>query len=396
MTLSLRLIAACCLLAIATQTDAAPPFYNTWQSFTSEDGLPSDKVLCILATDEAVWAGTDHGLARYEQGSWTTFTRSDGLAHDAVMCLAQDPDTGDIWIGTLGGVSRYSAGRFDTYTQLNSGLPNDVVYGVTVHRGEVWIATAAGAGCYEIAADRWRIYNETNTPMHEIWCYSVTGAGERIYLAVWGGGLLEYQIDRDHWKDYRDPDGEMEMDLFRDDGLVHDVVASVTRDEAGRVWVATYFGLSSYDGRKWRNFMDHDSPLVSNFVNFVQAKGSNCWIATDNGLNVTDRENWWSYARDLATGRGTVVWHPADGPSETFQTDTIFPHNYILGISFQGDAIWLATEDGVARGDRSRPGVVKREDQVDDADAPRGVGIQETNQHQSRTENDIHHEGAQP
>jgi ligand-binding sensor domain-containing protein len=306
--------------------------------------------MCVLATADAVWVGTDRGLARYRGGTWTTYTRADGLAHDAVLSVAEDADTGDLWIATMGGLTRYSAGRFDTFTQLDSGLANDVVYGVTVHRGAVWAATAAGTSRYQIGPDRWSIYDETNTPMHEIWCYSVTAAGQRVYVAVWGAGLLEYQIDRDHWKHYRDPDGEMEIDLFRDDGLVHDVVASVTVDEAQRVWIATYFGLSSYDGRKWRNFMDHDTPLVSNFVNFVMARGRTCWIATDDGLNASDRENWWTYRRDPQTNRGTVTWHPAEGSAETATMSTIFGHNYILGIGFQGDDIWLATERGAARG----------------------------------------------
>jgi ligand-binding sensor domain-containing protein len=345
-----RLLGTGLLLAAATVTVGAPPHYSQWETFDTGDGLPSEKALCVLATEDEVWVGTDRGLARYRGGTWTTYTRADGLAHDAVLSIARDADTGDTWIATMGGLTHYSAGRFHTFTQLNSGLVNDVVYGVTAHRGDVWAATAAGTSRYRIGPDRWVIYDETNTPMHEIWCYSVTAAGDRVYLAVWGAGLLEYQIDRDRWKHYRDPDGEMEIDLFRDDGLVHDVVASVTVDDAQRVWVATYFGLSSYDGRRWRNFMDHDSPLASNFVNFVRAHGTTCWIGTDNGLNASDRENWWSYRRDPETGRATVTWHPTGGPAEQLSPETIFPHNYILGIDFQGDDIWIATELGAARG----------------------------------------------
>jgi hypothetical protein len=37
---------------------------------------------------------------------------------------------GDVWAGTMGGLSRISGGRIDSFTQLNSGLSNDVVYGV--------------------------------------------------------------------------------------------------------------------------------------------------------------------------------------------------------------------------------------------------------------------------
>jgi len=336
--------------ATAAGVSAAPPYYDNWETFSVADGLPSDKVMCVMAMEEEVWVGTDHGLAIYGDGRWTTYTREDGLVHDVVMALAEDTETGDIWIATMGGMNRYSAGRFDSYDQFNSGLANNVVYGVVAHRGEIWIATAAGVSRYEIATDRWSIYDETNAPMHEIWCYGVTGWKDKIYVAVWGGGLLEFQLERDRWKHYRDPDGEMEIDLFRDDGLVHDIVASVTVDDEDRIWVATYFGLSSYDGRKWRNFMDHDSPLISNFINFVKAHREFCWIGSDNGLNATDRENWWSYRIDPDSGIGLVTWHSQDGTEEHFTTETIFPHNFILGICFQGDDIWVATEKGVARG----------------------------------------------
>jgi len=200
----------------------------------------------------------------------------------------------------------------------------------------------------------WTIFNETNTPMHEIWCYSVARCADRIYLGVWGGGLLEYDPSRGRWKDYRDPDGEMEIDLFRDDGLVHDVIASVACDDADRVWVGTYFGLSSFDGRRWRNFLDHDSPLTSNFVNFVAARGNYAWIATDNGLCATDRENWWVYRRDTTSQQGSVIHYAPEGKKTTFTTETIFPHNYILGVGLREGDLWVATEKGVAHGTATR------------------------------------------
>lgn len=335
---------------------AIPPYYDRWETFGTDDGLPSNKVLCVLATSDGVWAGTDKGLARWDGERWVTYDVKDGLAHSVVMAMAQDSQTGDIWVGTLGGLSRFSAGRFDTFTQRNSGLPNNVVYGLAVANGDVWAATAAGAGRYKIASNRWTLYDQTNTPMHEIWCYSAAVCDDTVYMAVWGGGLLEYARSSDRWKDYRDPDGEMEIDLFRNDGLVHDVVASVACDDKGIVWVGTYFGLSTYDGRKWLNFMDHDPPvggLVSNFINYVTTHDGVGWIATDNGLNATDRKDWWTYQRDPKTGKGVVFWAPEGGSVQRLHTDTIFPHNYILGISFLGDQIWLATENGVARGRRS-------------------------------------------
>jgi ligand-binding sensor domain-containing protein len=171
-----------------------------------------------------------------------------------------------------------------------------------------------------------------------------------MYLGVWGGGLLEWQYDKERWQRYQDPDKEMEIDLFLDDGIVHDIVTGVTVDALARVWTGTYFGLSSYDGRKWVSALDHDTPLLSNFINFVKAEGEYCWIGTDQGLCAWDRENWWTYRTDPESGEPTAVWYPAEGEPEILPLDSIFPHDYILGLSFHEGEIWVATEGGLARG----------------------------------------------
>ena len=98
-----------------------------WENFTKANGLPDDHVFCVLVDGKRIWAGTEHGLAFYEDGRWRSFQTSDGLAHRAVVSLALDKRTGDVWAGTMGGLSRISAGRIDNFTQLNSGLSNDIV-----------------------------------------------------------------------------------------------------------------------------------------------------------------------------------------------------------------------------------------------------------------------------
>ena len=60
-----------------------------------------------------------------------------------------DKKTGDVWLGLFGGgLARFSGGRFDHFHQLNSGLVNDVVYGVAVEDDNVWAATTAGCSRY--------------------------------------------------------------------------------------------------------------------------------------------------------------------------------------------------------------------------------------------------------
>jgi ligand-binding sensor domain-containing protein len=162
-----------------------------WENFTTAEGLPDNRVYSVCVDGDRIWAGTDNGLALYQEGQWKVFTPADGLAHRAVLYVKLDPRTRDLWIATMGGLSRYSGGRFDTFTQLNSGLPNDVVYGVSVQGDFVWVATAAGGARFNTRTAQWSLYNERNTPMYEIWTYAVDAAEDKVYYAVWGGvGLL--------------------------------------------------------------------------------------------------------------------------------------------------------------------------------------------------------------
>lgn len=332
-----------------TAADSTRPSIYEWHTFTADDGLPSNQVLAVEATDERIWFGTDAGLVRLEDGQMTTYTPEDGLAHRAVLTLKRDPRTGALWIGTMDGLSRFSGGRFETYRQLSSGLANNVVYGVTVRGRHVWVATAAGANRFDTYTGRWEIYNDTNTPMHERWVYGVTSEDSLVFLATWGGGVMEYNTQNREWQDYTDPDDEMEVDVFPDDGLVHDVVATVSYDE-GVLWAGTYFGLSRYDGSRWNGYFSESSGLVSNFINFVDAGDSGVWICTDKGLNHYDGDTWRLYRRREEGGGEVVINGPSRSSPSQVNTPTAIGHNYVWKIDTQGDTLWVATEQGVSRG----------------------------------------------
>jgi ligand-binding sensor domain-containing protein len=344
------------VLLIAVHSFAAPPEMPRyrWENFTTANGLPDNHVYCVLVDGGRIWAGTENGLAKYEDGRWTVLRPSDGLAHRAVLNLALDKRTGDLWVATMGGLSRVSAGRIDTFTQLNSGVSNDVVYGVSVQGDYVWVATAAGASRLDTRTGQWSLYNERNTPMYEIWTYAVTAAPDKVYYAVWGAGVLEYDVKTERWKDYNDPDGETELVLFKDQGLIHEITTSVSYVDK-ILWVATYFGDSRYDGRNWHNFLTKDSGLPSNFTNLVKAIDANrAWFCTDKGLAYYDGTNWAVYRPSLETGKPEMLVRDGDGKTTSVPVQTAPAHNYVLGIDFQGDDVWVATAKGLSHGIRQR------------------------------------------
>lgn len=320
------------------------PIYGNWKTYGKRDGLPSDKIFAVRVDEDRVWAGTDQGLALLEGGAWKIFTVEDGLAHRGVLALDVNEETGDVWIGTMSGLNRFSAGRFETFTQFNSGLANDVIYAVTCDGKDVWTATGGGASVLDTYAGKWEIFTEQNAPMHEPWTYGICAGDQKVFIAAWGGGVIEWNKQTQRFRDYTDPDGEMEIDLFPDDGIVHDITTAVAYSKE-ILWVATYFGMSTYDGTQWKGYFDHDSGLASNFINFIRAEDGIAYICTDNGLSTFDGKSWITYR-----GNKLII----DGNSEderVLNASSMLSHDFIIGVDMADNKIWVATSKGLSCGE---------------------------------------------
>ena len=248
---------------------------------------------------------------------------------------------------------RFSGGRFDHFHQLNSGLVNDVVNGVCVENETIWAATTAGASRYNTKSGEWTIYTEKNAPMEEIWNYGCSYNDGKVFLGVWGSGVLEFDIATERWKDYLDPDGEMEIDLYRDDGIVHVITTGVSYVE-DTLWVSTYFGASRYDGRHWRGYFEKDSGAPSNFYNAIKGRSANeAWFSTDKGLGVVadyPTDTWVVYTTDHKAGKGQAVISRGEEVIETVETPPNIPHNYVLWTELDGNDVWIGTSKGLGRG----------------------------------------------
>jgi ligand-binding sensor domain-containing protein len=337
------------LLAGAAEAPLAFPLIERFENFGIKEGMPTHKVHCVLtASDGRLWVGTYKGALVREGGKFRRIGTEDGLTHPMVMCMAEDTHTGDMWIGTMRGLNCYSAGRITTYSQTSSGLPNNVVYGLDIVSNTLWVATAAGLGALDLKTGGWSIYDHNNTVMHEPWVYSVKGANDRLFVGVWGGGILEYEFSKGIFKEHRDPDRDFHFDLVPDDGPVNDVTSWIAWED-GVLWQGTYFGMSRYDGLRWRTWQEKKSPLLSNFVNFIWAHGRVAWVGTDRGVSVTDGNDWVNYYTN-EKGEGLLQLARAGKPVETQKMSTRLPNDFVLGIWVNDREAWFATSDGLGHG----------------------------------------------
>ncbi|HKJ67972.1 MAG TPA: hypothetical protein VKA68_08440, partial [bacterium] len=123
----------------------------------------------------------------------------------------------------------------------------------------------------------------------------------------------------------------------------------------GILWASTYFGLSRYDGRNWRGYMDFDSGLPSLFINFVVARDGNSNITgTDKGVAMLmdcESDTWVTYARsssDAETWTAYVI--SGNDTLRTVPTNLWLPNHFTIATDYQGDDVWIGTGHGVAHG----------------------------------------------
>ena len=352
-------VAAGVFAATRPADGARPPagVITRWEPLRKADGLPDDRVFAVLVAPEGVWAGTEAGLALVRGGRVErTYGEADGMSFPVVTSLCRDAKTGTVYAATMRGVTEVRDGKATAIRQSPDGLINDVVYSVCTVGSDLWCATAAGLSRRDAATGKWTSWTEKNSPMKEIWCYAVCPHGDKVYCAIWGSGVLEYDVPTGHWNLYNDPDRDMRFDLFKDDGLLSDVSIGVASD-GGPLWVSAYVGLSRYDGRNWKTWVADDSGLASSFISGGRAHGPEFWPCTDKGLSQFDGRRWVTYRRGPKGGE--IVVTPEGGAATTYPSETALPENFCWSIDFDGRDVWVGTSGGLAHGYRNAPAPVE-------------------------------------
>jgi branched-chain amino acid transport system substrate-binding protein len=362
--LGMRAIAGsiCALLALlpAVARSSAPPIQ--WEHYTTANGLPSNRVLCVAVDADRVWAGTDNGLALIERGQVTkVYLPQDGLASRVVTALAIDQETGDLWIATYGGLSRYSAGTFKNYTGLRDGLASDVVYDVAVQNGFVWAATAAGLSRLNLRSGSWTNFDNRNSPMVDPWPVAVSVNQDRAFVSTWGSGVLEYNIAVDQWISHRRLEkGEPET---RSAESILDFATGADYDSNSRaLWTATRGGLIRQDEHTWRRYSSADSGLASDFINALSLRDDKLWLCTKQGLSVFNLKTstWITYHVFKPSQDGEMpVVAEVDVAKKHAKLRGPLESN-ILNVALHGTDIWVASEAGLSVGTHGPAGYIER------------------------------------
>jgi ligand-binding sensor domain-containing protein len=181
------------------------------------------------------WFGShSEGLGYFNGKSYEYYTTNEGLVDNRIRSIQEDTN-GTIWIGTAMGVSAYAKGKFTNYlTNANKPIHN---------------------------------WNET---IGDLWFY----AGEEDGIGRFDGLNLNYLV-------FPKPQGAHSDNSYG--------VTDIAEAKDGKVWIATYAALFSYDGQVVNTFDEDKLNLKKNDLLhirsvFADSKGR-IWVG-NNGIGV--------------------------------------------------------------------------------------------------------------
>lgn len=383
---------------------------GTWDSFTDEDGLPSNFVTSLAQEEDGTyWVGTEGGLVSFQSGIWTPYeARRDLLPHhfvediliddDGLLWFATfgggaatwdgetwekfDPDTtgldsnqinvfledskGNIWVGTTYGLHKFDGRAWQTFTEFNSDLTYHYITGLVEDRqGRIWVGTLEGVSVLE-PDGTWIEYDrfgdgppETRLPSNTIFTVFYDSE-DRIWMGTGlGAAVLE--------------DGEWTLYHIRNSGLNTNLVSVITEDSLGRVWFTHWQGINIFDSGNWNTLRTENSAINTNLVwaSMEDSRGR-MWFGTlGDGIAIFDGQTWVKHnrstgalthdsVRSIVEDRQGRFWVATDGGVNLLADDgrlwmaytafnTPLPHNFVntLLLDSKGN-IWIGTQDGLA------------------------------------------------
>ncbi|MBX3745407.1 MAG: ATP-binding protein [Verrucomicrobiae bacterium] len=292
-------------------------------------GLPHDNTWTLCQTsDDAVWIGTDGGLARLDEGTVQTWTASDGLARAHIRALAVDPD-GTLWIGTGSGLHSLRDGQLHDHPFPGEWFDGKIRALLASKDGSLWVATATALhrlqGAYRTT------FNTADGLAHPDVRALHEEASGTLWIGTFGGGLQ--RLDQEGFRTYDTADG-----------LSDPYVWALHEDADGTLWIGTASGLNRLRHDRLTAFSTRHG-LPDNLVNFIlEDHLGRLWISHDRGIYRVARAELNAVAEGRAHQVRCVSYTTADGlPSE----ETNGQKSYPAGLRARDGRLWFPTTRGV-------------------------------------------------
>lgn len=317
--------------------------------YGKDSGLNDERVHSVTVENEnRIWLGTESGVSIFNGETFENFTREDGLPASIIYDTLKDRE-GNIWLGTLGGgISMYIGDYFKSF-DIDNGLPNNVVNGFGEDSsGNIWMATYGG-GVLRYNGSEFDVYNESDGLADNKVYSIVEDTNGRIWIGNSGGlnifkngelktfSSIDYPLESVR-KVLEDKDkGEYWIATYNDgvfrynengyiryhegNGLLNNTVMDVKKAENGDIWLATYGGVSIFNGDSFRHITIADGLPSNGVIHIFKDNRNRTWLSTFNGVAILEE--------------GRIIRLPESENSEIISYFTIQDRNneYYIGTN---------------------------------------------------------------
>ncbi len=297
--------------------------YQEIRQFHASDGMIHNNVVSAVVTpDSSYWIATDHGLSRLRNGKFRNFIIDDNFSSNSLQYIFQDYE-GVLWIATNGGgVIKVPYSDIYNFT-VKDGLSSNVVNAITRDiSGRIYFATDNGVDCYD-GTKLFSISEKWHIPGDAVWVVKTDRQN-----GLWIG-------TEDHIYELRNGRLRERRDLYvSTDAAILDIEI----DSRDRLWFGSHYGLSMYDGKKFRSFTPASgAPSVRVWCIYEDRK-QKIWAGTNDGLMEVIEDT----AQNTFTFR---LWTKKDG----------LPNNTVNVIRQDtAGRYWIGTDLGLSMFDGKR------------------------------------------
>jgi len=267
---------------LGSRTEGILKTWNGWGHRVSEfDGLPTNFLWSISATETDIWFGSNLGVASFDGEQFKNRVTKEQLRNSEIYTiLAEDKQ---IWLGTKQGLALYEndavsypkAFEHIQYAQINALMRDN--------RGALWVGSMSGLLRYQNGqVNNYGIQHGLKTKAIRYLYQSKTG---KIYVGTVDG-----------------------LYLFEDEHLVQvgpkilnaAFVTAITETSDGLLIVGTYRrGLFLFDGKRWQN-ITRSRGLFSNSSFAIFDLGGYIWVSSHNGVYRFTKDDLTKYVDNIS------------------------------------------------------------------------------------------------
>ena len=322
---------------------------GTWKVVEEEDHREIERINALGVDGPNVWFASGRGLTRYNEitREWKNFGPRDGLAGRGAEWITVDDDF--IWVARSewDRTSNRPLSRYDKKTEKwTTFSTNDVLAANTIRRiisteNDVWILYRpwedVGVTRYDRQNKEWTTIRSGRGTLE------LAADEDYLWLAAPNNGLRRFHFASGTWTTFRDIKG-----------LLHNHVGEygLAVDE-DYVWVGTLRGLSRYDKRKesWTPLTALPT-LVGRTVRTVDVDERFVWVGTDKGLSRYDTHlgTWRNYQQK--GGSENIETHGGHWHEHRRKKKDSLSDNVVSAIVVDEQYVWIGTRDGANRFDK--------------------------------------------